>query len=303
MVSIRKTCVAAAVAAGTLVVGVAPAHALSTAANPIINAGASLPLTPNTVGLNALGFNSTNYASIWSNAAALGLTPKLTDVRVFTKGTLAGSFTVTNTNTGAGIPVSSPALTFLENINGQNSGTLNTTNTTGTVPAAILRARQVSTTTPPGSPPISSNDPASSRYCPGDNWVAGVYDPVDQEQTWTCTTAQQASFNINPSASLTSTNWSIIGGDSIYGASSSFWSGNTVSIPSLIKLNFPGLVPSSETASFTLNGSGDDNYLVYQYDLVSDRVPAPLPLLGAGLAFGYSRRLRSRIKSSAALAS
>jgi hypothetical protein len=102
--------------------------------------------------------------------------------------------------------------------------------------------------------------------------VAGVYDPVDQEQTWTCTTAQQASFNINPSASLTSTNWSIIGGDSIYGASSSFWSGNTVSIP-------------------------------YQYDLVSDRVPAPLPLLGAGLAFGYSRRLRSRIKSSAALAS
>jgi hypothetical protein len=302
MVSIRKTCVAAAVAAGTLVVGVAPAHALSTAANPITNAGASLPLSPNTVGLNALGFNATNYASIWSNAAALGLTPKLTDVRVFTKGTLAGSFTVTNTNTGAGIPVSTPALTFLENINGQNSGTLNTTNSTGTVPAADL-GTTVTINPPvlPGPTPPANNTPGPG-YCPAGNWVAGA-GIVNSFQVWTCTTASQASFNINPGAALTSTNWSIIGGDSIYGASSSFWSGNTVSIPSLIKLNFTGLVPSSETASFTLNGSGDDNYIVYQYDLVSDRVPAPLPLLGAGLAFGYSRRLRSRIKSSATLAS
>jgi hypothetical protein len=32
-------------------------------------------------------------------------------------------------------------------------------------------------------------------------------------------------------------------------------------------------------------------------------VPAPLPVLGAGLAFSFSRRLRRRIKSSATLAS
>jgi hypothetical protein len=32
---------------------------------------------------------------------------------------------------------------------------------------------------------------------------------------------------------------------------------------------------------------------------VTNQVPAPLPLLGAGAAFGFSRRLRSRIKTSA----
>ena len=32
----------------------------------------------------------------------------------------------------------------------------------------------------------------------------------------------------------------------------------------------------------------------------TQQVPAPLPLLGAGAAFGFSRRLRSRIKTSAA---
>jgi hypothetical protein len=32
----------------------------------------------------------------------------------------------------------------------------------------------------------------------------------------------------------------------------------------------------------------------------TQKVPAPLPLLGAGAAFGFSRRLRSRIKTSAA---
>ena len=31
----------------------------------------------------------------------------------------------------------------------------------------------------------------------------------------------------------------------------------------------------------------------------SDGVPGPLPLLGGGAAFGFSRRIRSRIKASA----
>jgi hypothetical protein len=174
------------------------------------------------------------------------------------------------------------------------------------VPAAILRSRDVSAPTPPGppgNPPISSDNPASARYCPGNNWVAGIYDVIDELQSWTCTTAQTSTFTINPSAALTSTNWSLIGGGNINGVASSFWSGNTVSIPSLISLNFTGILPSSFNAQFALTNSQDDNFIQYTYNYVNNQVPAPLPVLGAGLAFSFSRRLRRRIKSSATLAS
>ncbi len=304
MFSIRKTC-AAAVAAGSLFVGVSPAHALVTPNVPISNLPQILPLAPATTGLNALGFNQNNFASIWS-AAPSGTTPQLTDVRLFTRGTLSGSFVVTNTNTSSGITVSSPTLTFNEKANGMNSATLTTTNSTGTVPAAILRSRDISAPTPPGppgNPPISSNDPASGRYCPGNNWVAGIYDAIDELQSWTCTTAQTSTFTINPSGALTSTNWSLIGGGNINGIASSFWSGNTVSIPSLITLNFTGILPSSFAAQFALTNNQAENYIQYTYNYVSNQVPAPLPVLGAGLAFSFSRRLRRRINSSATLAS
>jgi hypothetical protein len=224
-----------------------------------------LPLTPVSTGLGAKGFNQVNFPAIWSGAPS-GFTPQLTDVRLFTRGTLAGSFTVTNTNTGAPILVNSPALTFKENSNNMNSTDLATSNSTGTVPAAILRSRQTTTTTPPGDPPISSTDPASSRYCPGNNWIAGIYDAVDQEQSWTCTTAQVASFNINPVDAPTSTNWSLIGGGNSYGIASSFWSGNTISIPSMVSLTFSGFTPSAQSATFTLDGSGANNYLEYTYN-------------------------------------
>ncbi len=301
MFSIRKTC-AAAVAAGSLFVGVSPAHALVTPNVPISNLPQILPLAPATTGLNALGFNQTNFASIWS-AAPSGTTPQLTDVRLFTRGTLSGSFVVTNTDTSSGITVSSPTLTFNEKANGMNSATLTTTNSTGTVPQAILKTAATVPATPPGNPPVSQPNPNQPRYCPGNNWVAGDFDPDNGIQFWTCTTAQQTTFTINPSAALTSTNWSLIGGGNINGVASSFWSGNTVSIPSLIALNFTGVLPSSSTAQFTLTNNSAENYLQYTYNYVSNQVPAPLPVLGAGLAFSFSRRLRRRINSSATLAS
>ncbi|MCP9932390.1 hypothetical protein KBZ08_00510 [Cyanobium sp. Candia 9D4] len=36
-----------------------------------------------------------------------------------------------------------------------------------------------------------------------------------------------------------------------------------------------------------------------QVDVSTENVPGPLPILGAGIAFGYSRRLRKRVKSAA----
>ena len=42
-------------------------------------------------------------------------------------------------------------------------------------------------------------------------------------------------------------------------------------------------------------------YLTYKYDdgIVAPPVPGPLPIVGAGLAFGFSRKVRRRIQSSA----
>jgi hypothetical protein len=54
-----------------------------------------------------------------------------------------------------------------------------------------------------------------------------------------------------------------------------------------------GLTPSSGTlGTWTLTGTGDTITLK-----VGQPVPGPLPVLGAGVAFGVSRRLRRRIQS------
>ena len=294
MLSIRKTGIAA-VAAGSLLIGANPASALTT---PLLNPSAVLPLAPASTGLSAKGFNQANFPAIWS-AAPSGSTPQLTDVRIFTRGRLAGSFTVENYNPNTALPVNSPALSFKENANGMNSADLATTNTTGVVPAATVTSipGQFFPSTGPSGPPTSPSCPAG--------WNPTPFPPFGV--LWNCdsttTTPGMQSFTINPTSSLTSTNWSLIGGGNINGIASSFWSGNTVSIPSFISLTFPSFAPIARSATFTLDGSASNNYLDYSYTYVQNQVPTPLPVLGAGLAFSFSRRLRRRIKSSATLAS
>jgi hypothetical protein len=48
--------------------------------------------------------------------------------------------------------------------------------------------------------------------------------------------------------------------------------------------------------SLTLSSS--QLYLTYKYDDGVNAAPAPLPIVGAGFAFGFSRKLRRRIQSS-----
>ena len=294
MLSIRKTGIAA-VAAGSLLIGADPASALTT---PLLNPNAVLPLAPASTGLNAKGFNQANFPLIWAGAPS-GSTPQLTDVRLFTSGRLAGSFTVENYNPNATIPVSSPALTFKEYSNGLNSSDFAATNSTGNVPAATVTSipGQFFPSTGPSGPPTSPSCPAG--------WTPTPFPPAGV--LWNCasttTTPGMRSFTINPTSSLTSTNWSLIGGNSIHGVASSFWSGNTVSIPSFVSLSFPSFTPTAQSATYSLDGSPDRNYLEYSYNYVQNQVPTPLPVLGAGLAFSFSRRLRRRIKSSATLAS
>ena len=294
MLSIRKTGIAA-VTVSSLLIGANPASALTT---PLLNPNAVLPLTPASTGLNAKGFNQVNFPAIWA-AAPSGSTPQLTDVRLFTSGRLAGSFTVENYNPNATIPVSSPALTFKEYSNGLNSSDFAATNSTGNVPAATVTSipGQFFPSTGPSGPPTSPSCPAG--------WKATPFPPAGV--LWNCssttTTPGLRSFTINPTSSLTSTNWSLIGGGNINGIASSFWSGNTISIPSFISLTFPSFAPIARSATFTLDGTASNNYLDYSYSYVQNQVPTPLPVLGAGLAFSFSRRLRRRIKSSATLAS
>lgn len=294
MLSIRKTGIAA-VAASSLLIGANPASALTTS---LLNPNAVLPLAPASTGLNAKGFNQVNFPAIWS-AAPSGSTPQLTDVRLFTRGRLAGSFTVENYNPNAAIPINSPALTFKETANGMNSTDLATTNSTGNVPAATVTSipGQFFPSTGPSGPPTSPSCPAG--------WTATPFPPSGV--LWNCasttTTPGIQSFTINPTSSLTSANWSLIGFGNNNGIASSFWSGNTISIPSFISLTFPSFAPSARSATFTLDGTASNNYLDYSYNYVQNQVPTPLPVLGAGLAFSFSRRLRRRIKSSATLAS
>jgi hypothetical protein len=297
-----------AAAAGAVVAGTNPAHAIMTGPVAITNPGAVLPSDPGSTNLNSIGFNASNFASVWA-LAPTGFVPKLIDVRLFTKGSLSGTFTATNTNTGASLNIPSNAVTFEEKSNNMTSSDQATTRTltsgSNPLPAASISTTVVTTNTTTPYPPVAST-PTSPACASGWQQGSSLGSPFNIT-IWNCTTTtttvtpSTATFNI--SSNQNATNWSLIGSGDTYGVDTPFWSAPTVNIPSSIVLSFAGFTPTTKNANFTLNGSGSDNYLVYTYDYVNAQVPAPLPLAGAGLAFGFSRRLRLRIKSSATSAS
>lgn len=289
-----RNLLAAAATCGVALYGGVPAQALTTPAQPITNLPQAIT-TGGSTNLSFAGFNQANFPTIWSSAPPQ-TTPILSDVRLYIKGVLTGSFSITNTNPNASVTVNSPALTFdLRSNNMVNNNT--TTNQTGTVAAAVQKSFITTPPDPPGppgNPPTSSTNPTSLRYCPGNNWVAGGYE--DGDQSWTCLTTASGSFNINPSSATTTTNWSLIGGGNTYSAADSFWSGSSVSVASTLNLNFSGIVPTTSSGTFTLSALPADTNVVYTYNYVAASTPSPLPLLGAGFAFGASRRLRRRVQ-------
>jgi len=56
--------------------------------------------------------------------------------------------------------------------------------------------------------------------------------------------------------------------------------------------------PTGIPASEHLSGDINDFELTYEYEPFAQVVPAPLPILGAGMAFAYTRRLRRRIQKA-----
>jgi len=275
-----------------------PAKALLVTA-PIQNAPQTLNTTGNT-GLQFKTFNATNFP-----AAFAGLLPnetlKLTNIRIDTKGTPAGTFTVLNGSSTTTVSVASGAFSY--NVLANNvpsvlqtpSMQTGLTNTTGNVPVAVNGTLNL---VPPSCTPPAT---VQSIVFSGTTY-------------YYCSTPGSANFTLNqPAASSSAISWSIApASGQTNPIASSFWTtGSSLSLASSISFTpdptkFPGgtLLPSSPAFSFLLSSLPADTFLTYDYEkMTMTSVPAPLPLIGAGFAFGFSRRLRRRIKSTGTIAS
>lgn len=75
---------------------------------------------------------------------------------------------------------------------------------------------------------------------------------------------------------------------------------NTLPPSKTLTITPAGTLPAYPTSvsynvSATLTGP-TSNVRAYSVAITQDMVPGPLPILGAGLAFGYSRKLRNRVR-------
>jgi len=108
-------------------------------------------------------------------------------------------------------------------------------------------------------------------------------------------TFDQVAVNVNGSSGITAGNPGV--SSTISGANNDLpFSADAVSPPS-VETFVSGTKTIAVSQKFT--ASGGRRLSAFTTDF-TQQVPAPLPLLGAGAAFGFSRRLRSRIKTSAA---
>jgi hypothetical protein len=288
MLSIRKT-LALFATAGSLVVGVNPAHAF-TVSTTIQNLPRTLPLANSTTNLQFGALNA-NLPGI--NSLGLNQYYKLNSASLTLKGKVAGSFTIENSSFNP-INVSSPALTYILDANNLNSTNNSTTNATSpAVPAATVTAASF-TPGPPSPPPTAA--------CSGSWAWGGTF--------WLCYTPGSQSFSINTGGSYSTVNWEVANGTGATNpVASSFWSGpgNSILLPaqlefSFINSAFTGGSLGSFSGNFELSTLTADSFLTYNYDILTrtavPAVPAPLPLFGAGVGFGFTRRLRRRIKSA-----
>jgi hypothetical protein len=275
-------------ASAAVVAAIGPANAL-TVTSQIKNAPKSLPLNnipPGTfLQFGALNANLPGIAPLGPNQKYT-----LNNAFITTKGKVQGSFKLNNSSFNP-VAVASPALTFELNANMLKSADLSTTNTTASVPAAQATAAEF-IPGPPSPPPTAA--------CDGTWTWGGTF--------WLCFTPGMVTETINPSGATTSAKWEVAaGGGATYpNTNMTFWGGNggnDVNVPSFLTFNFipsafSGASLASATGQFDISNLPADTIIEYDYMIMDiPNVPAPLPLLGASLGFGFSRRLRRRIKS------
>jgi hypothetical protein len=107
-------------------------------------------------------------------------------------------------------------------------------------------------------------------------------------------TFNQVAVNANGSSGITAGNPAVT--STIPGAIGSPFTADAVSPPA-VRTFVSGTKTIAVSQNFTALGGRRLSAFTTDF---TQQVPAPLPLLGAGAAFGFSRRLRSRIKTSAA---
>lgn len=107
-------------------------------------------------------------------------------------------------------------------------------------------------------------------------------------------TFDTVAVNVNGSGGVTASNPKVT--STISGVIGSPFTTSAISAPDL-KTFVSGTKTTAVSQNFTASGGRRLSAFTTEF---TQKVPAPLPLLGAGAAFGFSRRLRSRIKTSAA---
>jgi hypothetical protein len=208
--------------------------------------------------LNFRGFDNT-----FKNDFGIPLNAVLNNVLLTVKGTTGGSVSLINFVPGAPATVGSPG-TFNLTVNGISPISQSNANSTPTIAGA--------TTLP--------------SYVPG-----------------------SGTANITPTAKTFM--WNVFNGGTLSTAPNGPWYASTVSLASLS--DFTALVASGsltegvfsppfttlpgDNSTFLISSLLSETTLTYDWSTPTD-VPGPLPLLGAAAAFGFSRRIRNRIKAS-----
>jgi hypothetical protein len=110
--------------------------------------------------------------------------------------------------------------------------------------------------------------------------------------------AGSATINVTPT--VLTYNWALVPGGT---NPISFFYGNSLTLQAIAEFaptitGTPGASETMDNSTFALSSILTDTFLTFDYTVGPEpsTVPSPLPIIGAASAFGFSRRLRSRIK-------
>jgi hypothetical protein len=126
------------------------------------------------------------------------------------------------------------------------------------------------------------------------SYTVTINDPTKKFNKWTIQGDDNTLNGGNTVQTVT-----VAGGNPVPVSLTSFDSANPIPANSTF-MNDTSVI--NVTSSFYTNGTTTFNSISQKFtqrDMPTQGVPGPLPLLGAGAAFGFSRRLRNRIKQLA----
>jgi hypothetical protein len=162
-----------------------------------------------------------------------------------------------------------------------------------------------------------STDPGQNIVNMAESGVGGLQHTIGMMNTSGWTSASNTfNYTITVSGVNVLDQWAATGGSSILGSGFTSTVTATNSAPSpnpngavnaFSTVGSPstftnGTITSAFTNTFNVSSQGFttfDNSLTQKVPTPPSSVPGPLPILGAGAAFGFSRRIRSRIKAAA----